>query len=672
MPGQESPPQPGDGTRQSDGQQRERSKMSRRKVIGVLSLTSLMFAGACAADSADEIAAPERSGAAAKDADAPSADQSESVEAERPSEIAYNDDARPEAAAEEIAPAADEDGEAKNALAAEPSPEPELEPVAVPAKPSKKESSKSLAEKSRVRRAAPKSKGGKLSGAKVGGRGMPGGAIARRPMAPPPPADPTPSGEGYDHIAENDFIAVADDPRSTFSIDVDTASYSNMRRFINDGALPPADAVRIEELVNYFSYNYEAPIGADPFSMNSEVSACPWNDDNLLVSVGLQGKVIDQSEVPARNLVFLLDVSGSMNNADKLPLLKRGLGLLVDNLRANDKVSIVVYAGASGVVLEPTSSKAKILDSLERLSAGGSTNGGEGIELAYRLAKKNFVEGGINRVILATDGDFNVGATSRGELMRLIEQKRKSGVFLSVLGFGTGNVKDATMEQLADKGNGNYAYIDSIMEAKKVLVTEAGATLVTIAKDVKIQVEFNPKEVQTYRLVGYENRKLAHSDFNDDKKDAGEIGAGHSVTALYEVVPAGGRSGKAALVDKLKYQDDTKPSVAATSGELMTVKIRYKKPTGSKSKLLSFPITGEDKSLRNTTKDYRFAASVAEFGMLLRGSKHKGDASYKEVLTLARGALGKDPHGHRQEFVKLVKQASAIASKKRGTLARAE
>lgn len=621
-----------------------------------------MLGTACAADSADEVAAPERSGAAVKSEAAQEGyrDAEKSSEAERPTEIARNDDA-PAAAIEEVVSA----DESEDAAAATPEPEPA--PLAAPAKPAKKESrAESAKPKSKRSRRPP----GRMSGAHKGG-GMPEGKIGRRSMAPPP-TDQGSNTEAYDHISENEFIAVADDPRSTFSIDVDTASYSNMRRFINDGALPPADAVRIEELVNYFSYDYEAPIGADPFSMNSEVSACPWNDDNLLVSVGLQGKVIDQSEVPARNLVFLLDVSGSMNNHDKLPLLKRGLGLLVDNLRANDKVSIVVYAGASGVVLEPTSSKAKILDALERLSAGGSTNGGEGIELAYRLAKKNFVEGGINRVILATDGDFNVGATSRGELMRLIETKRKSGVFLSVLGFGTGNVKDATMEQLADKGNGNYAYIDSIMEAKKVLVTEAGATLVTIAKDVKIQVEFNPKEVQTYRLVGYENRKLAHSDFNDDKKDAGEIGAGHSVTALYEVVPAGGKAGKAGLVDKLKYQDDTKPSSAADSGELMTVKIRYKQPTGKKSKLLSFPLSGDDRSLRNTTKDYRFAAAVAEFGMLLRNSKHKGDANYNEVLKLARGALGKDPHGHRQEFVKLVKQASAIASKKRGTLARAE
>jgi Ca-activated chloride channel family protein len=502
-----------------------------------------------------------------------------------------------------------------------------------------------------------------------GGMGRVGGpGMVARPLPERQPTD----NEGYDHIEENDFIAVADDARSTFSIDVDTASYANVRRFIEDGSMPPVDAVRIEELVNYFAYDYEAPIGSDPFSMNAEVSASPWNRDNLLVSIGLQGKTIDQSEAPTRNLVFLLDVSGSMNDPDKLPLLKRGLSLLVENLRDDDKVSIVVYAGASGVVLQPTSGRDKhaILDALERLEAGGSTNGGEGIQLAYALARKSFVKGGINRVVLATDGDFNVGATSRGDLMRLIEEKRESGVFLSVLGFGTGNVKDSTMEQIADKGNGNYAYIDSIHEAKKVLVEEAGATLVTIAKDVKIQVEFNPTEVASYRLIGYENRKLAHSDFNDDSKDAGEIGAGHSVTALYEVVPAGtkkiGRS-----TDKLQYQEEPKLTKAASSGELMTVKIRYKQPEGGKSKLLSFPVVPADKGLESTSNDYRFAVAVAEFGMLLRNSKHRADASYDDVMRLAKGALGDDAHGHRGAFLGLVSKTKALAAE-RGALARRE
>jgi Ca-activated chloride channel homolog len=373
---------------------------------------------------------------------------------------------------------------------------------------------------------------------------------------------------------------------------------------------------------------------------------------------------MDQSEVPARNLVFLLDVSGSMESPDKLPLVREGMAMLAETMRKQDRISIVVYAGASGVVLEPTNDKAEILAAIQRLQAGGSTNGGAGIELAYKLAEQTFVKGGINRVVLATDGDFNVGTTSEGDLVRLIEEKRKSGVFLSVLGFGTGNLKDATMEKLADKGNGNYAYIDSMLEAKKVLVEEGGSTLVTIAKDVKIQVEFNPKEVASYRLVGYENRKLAHQDFNDDTKDAGEIGAGHSVTALYEVVPAGAKSGVPS-VDKLKYQEEKPLTSAATSGELMTVKIRYKKPDGDKSELSSFTITGDDRALDKTTPDFRFAAAVAEFGMLLRDSKHKGDASWTEIAELAKGA-SESSDEHRAEFLTLVATAQRLSSAKRG------
>jgi len=486
------------------------------------------------------------------------------------------------------------------------------------------------------------------------------------PFAPPPPTGaapaPEPSAEAYDSITDNAFIAVADDPRSTFSIDVDTAAYSNMRRFLKGGSLPPADAVRIEELINYFSYDYRSPAGGDPFSMTAEAGPCPWSETHRLVHVGLQGKIIDQSDVPARNLVFLFDVSGSMNNADKLPLLKRAFSLLADNLRPQDKVSIVVYAGASGVVLEPTSGKDKgeILAALDRLEAGGSTNGGAGIHSAYAMADKGFIEGGINRVILATDGDFNVGTTSEGELVRLIEDKRKSNVFLSVLGFGSGNLKDSTMEKLADKGNGNYAYIDSIAEARKVLVEEAGATLVTIAKDVKIQVEFNPAQISSFRLIGYENRILAHSDFNDDTKDAGEIGAGHSVTALYEVVPAGAK-GSAGKVDDLKYQGKTKLSAAAGSGELMTVKVRYKAPEGSESKLLSFPIDDRDLALTETSRDFRFSAAVAGFGMLLRKSEHKGDATWKSVRALADEAKGSDPHGRRNELVELIDMAARLS-----------
>ncbi|MCX4240010.1 vWA domain-containing protein [Paraliomyxa miuraensis] len=483
---------------------------------------------------------------------------------------------------------------------------------------------------------------------------------------PPPKVAVTPlpapihDTEAYGHIQENEFIAVADDPRSTFSIDVDTASYSNMRRFLREGRLPPADAVRIEELVNYFDYAYPQPRGEDPFSVTTEVAPCPWNTDHRLVHVGLQGKDVAAKEVPPRNLVFLLDVSGSMSDSDKLPLLKHGMKMLADQLRPQDRVSIVVYAGASGVVLEPTADRDAIKQALSRLEAGGSTNGGAGIELAYQLAAQSFVKGGINRVILATDGDFNVGVTSEGDLVRLIEHKRESGVFLSVLGFGRGNLNDSTMEQLADKGNGNYAYIDSGAEAHKVLVEQAGATLMTIAKDVKIQVEFNPAEVAAYRLVGYENRKLAHRDFNDDTKDAGEIGAGHTVTALYEVVPVG--QGTAPEVDPLKYQDPgTALRPAASSGELMTVKLRYKQPTGHTSKLSSVPVMDRDGVVADSSESFRFAAAVAEFGLLLRHSKWRGNASWAQAYALAGSALGIDSHGRRAELLGLIEQAAALS-----------
>ncbi|MCH9681327.1 MAG: VWA domain-containing protein [Deltaproteobacteria bacterium] len=491
-------------------------------------------------------------------------------------------------------------------------------------------------------------------------------AVATAAQAPPPKVATTPlpapthNTEGYDHIQENDFVAVADDPRSTFSIDVDTASYANTRRFIREGRLPPQDAVRIEELVNYFDYDYPQPHGEDPFSVTTEVAPCPWAADHRLVHVGLQGKDVAAKEVPARNLVFLVDVSGSMSDSDKLPLLKRGLMMLADQVRAQDRVSMVVYAGASGVVLEPTSDITRIKDALDRLQSGGSTNGGAGIELAYRLATNSFVKGGINRVILATDGDFNVGTTNRGDLVRLIEDKRRSGVFLSVLGFGRGNLQDSTMEQLADKGNGNYAYIDSAAEAYKVLVEQAGATLMTIAKDVKIQVEFNPAQVAAYRLVGYENRALAHRDFNDDTKDAGEIGAGHTVTALYEIVPMG--RGVAPQVDPLKYQQvEGSLSAAAGSGEVMTVKLRYKQPRGSKSKLLSVPVADTDGSVADASADFRLSAAVAELGLLLRASKWRGDASWEQAYALAQGAQGRDPNGRRAELLSLIRQAAALS-----------
>jgi Ca-activated chloride channel family protein len=587
----------------------------------------------------------------------------EAAVAEEPAYVFY-DDAEELAYAEE-APMDGEAAEGSDAptLAAEPEPadsvameRSEAEPVVVA---EARGSRGDRASRREARRARKEAKGGKALTVSP--------TIVADPRTPPPPTvavSPLPQPEfdteEYSHIQENDFVAVADDPRSTFSIDVDTASYSNMRRFLNDGQLPPADAVRIEELVNYFDYSYVQPRGDDPFSVTTEVAPCPWSPDHRLVHVGLQGKDVAAKEVPPRNLVFLLDVSGSMVDANKLPLLKQGLRMLARDIREQDRVSIVVYAGASGVVLEPTSDRDAIAQALDRLEAGGSTNGGEGIELAYRLAAGTFMKGGINRVILATDGDFNVGVTSEGELVRLIEQKRETGVFLSVLGFGTGNLGDATMELLADKGNGNYAYIDSESEAHKVLVEQAGATLMTIAKDVKIQVEWNPAEVGAYRLVGYENRRLEHRDFNDDTKDAGEIGAGHTVTALYEIVPAG--QGVAPEVDPLEYQSpDGALTNKAKTGELMTVKLRYKQPSGSKSKLLSVPVKDGDGTLESSSEDFRFAAAVAEMGLLLRGSKWRGKASWSQTYVLAEGALGRDPQGRRAEMLELVRKAAALS-----------
>ena len=505
-----------------------------------------------------------------------------------------------------------------------------------------------------------------------GGRGYAGMDRAMMPAPSPTMGDVAPevqhNTESYDRIRENPFIAVSDDPLSTFSIDVDTASYSNVRRFIEQGQLPPADAVRVEELINYFRYDYAAPDGADPFSVTAETGPCPWDPKHRLVHIGLKGQEIEAGQLPPRNLTFLLDVSGSMSNPDKLPLLKAGLALLVEQLSARDRVAIVVYAGAAGRVLEPTpgSDKDRILAALNGLQAGGSTAGGEGIKLAYATARENFVKGGINRVILATDGDFNVGVSSRGALERLIEEEREGGVFLTVLGLGTGNLKDSQMEALADKGNGNYAYIDSIHEARKVLVEEAGSTLVTIAKDVKLQVEFNPAQVEAFRLIGYENRVMRHQDFADDTKDAGEIGAGHTVTAIYEVVPAG--SGEVAgAVAPLKYQEGataTKEVPAAVSGELLTFKVRYKQPTGDVSKELVFPVTdGGEQALANTSNNFRFSAAVAGFGMMLRGSKHAGDLTWPQVIELATDARGEDRGGYRTGFLQLAKTAAAMSGK---------
>jgi len=468
--------------------------------------------------------------------------------------------------------------------------------------------------------------------------------------------------EAYAHIAEQSFSPAREEPLSTFSVDVDTASYANVRRFLRDGSLPPADAVRIEELVNYFDYDYPRPTGNAPFSIYTEVGDCPWNPAHRLVHIGVQGREIAREHVPARNLVFLLDVSGSMQDPDKLPLLKQGLTLLARDLRPEDHVSIVVYAGSSGLALPSTSGAHPdaIIDALARLEAGGSTNGAEGIELAYREAQQHFVKGGINRVILATDGDFNVGVTSEGELVRLIEKKRESGVFLTVLGFGSGNLQDSRMEQLADKGNGNYAYIDSIAEAHKVLVREAGSTLVTIAKDVKLQVEWNPAHVASYRLIGYENRALAARDFNDDKKDAGEIGAGHNVTALYEIVPAGSAEPGAPSVDPLRYQARPQPPEGAFDGELLTVKVRYKAPDADTSQLVTRSLSDSHRALASTSDSFRFSAAVAGFGMLLRDSKFKGGATLEALSELARGASQRDASGDRGELLDMMKAARRL------------
>lgn len=463
--------------------------------------------------------------------------------------------------------------------------------------------------------------------------------------------------EGYDHFRDSGFQTVRDEPLSTFSIDVDTAAYSNLRRLLLEGRLPPKDAVRVEEMLNYFNYDYPKPEPGQPFSVSTEVAECPWKPGHLLLQVGMAAPPIETRDVPARNLVFLLDVSGSMNSPDKLPLLKSAAKMLVRTLRPQDRVSIVVYAGSEGVVLSPTSGneQRRILDALDSLRSGGATNGGAGIQLAYKLAQENYNKDAINRVILATDGDFNVGITGREELLRLIEDKRKSGIFLTVLGFGTGNLKDSQMEQLADKGNGNYAYIDSLLEGRKVLVEQAGATLVTVAKDVKLQLEFNPLKVASYRLVGYENRRLNNVDFEDDTKDAGEMGAGHTVTALYEIVPGRGKTGA------LRYQSGRQTTPAAQSGEIAWVKVRYKKPQGEKSLLREFPISSGAGDFAQASENLRFAASVASAGMLLRNSEFKGDSSYEASLSWARAALGSDPKGYRGEFVRLMELARDLS-----------
>ncbi|HEX2845656.1 MAG TPA: von Willebrand factor type A domain-containing protein [Chitinophagaceae bacterium] len=473
--------------------------------------------------------------------------------------------------------------------------------------------------------------------------------------------------EDYDAINETRFLKTSDNPLSTFSIDVDAASYSNVRRFLNQGQLPPSGAVRIEEMINYFKYDYPQPAGEHPFSINTEISDAPWNKDHKLVLIGLQGKKIAADNLPASNLVFLIDVSGSMDDPNKLPLVKASMKMLVDQLREQDKVAIVVYAGAAGLVLKPTSGseKIKIKDAIDNLNAGGSTAGGEGIRLAYKTANEFLVKGGNNRVILCTDGDFNIGESSDAAMEKLIEEERKTGVFLTVLGYGMGNYKDNKMQKLADKGNGNHAYIDGLSEAKKVLVNEFGGTLFTIAKDVKLQVEFNPAIVQGYRLIGYENRMLAKEDFNDDKKDAGELGSGHTVTALYEIIPTGVKSDFLATVDPLKYQKGKdQPSATSSGDEMFTVKFRYKAPDGNTSRLLEKAVKNETLSLNKTSDNFRFAASVAEMGLLLRQSEFKGNASFDQVISLARGASGVDEEGYRSEFIRLVDNAKLLAKEK--------
>jgi len=466
------------------------------------------------------------------------------------------------------------------------------------------------------------------------------------------------STEDYRHIVENGWHSPRTAPLSTFSIDVDAASYSNVRRFLTQGELPPADAVRIEELINYFRYQYPEPDGREPFTITTELGSAPWAPSHKLALIGLQSRRIETRDLPPSNLVFLLDVSGSMASPDKLPLVKKAFRLLVNELRPRDRVAIVVYAGAAGLVLPstPGSRKDEILDAIERLEAGGSTAGGAGIQLAYRTAREHFIENGNNRVILATDGDFNVGVSSEGGLVRLIEERRRDGIFLTVLGFGTGNLKDSKMEQLADKGNGHYAYIDDLLEARKVFVQELGSTLLTVAKDVKLQVEFNPARVASYRLIGYENRRLEDEDFNDDAKDAGDMGAGHAVTALYEIIPVGADRDDRLRVDPLRYQEPREVR-GRRSGDWLTVKIRYKEPRAERSQLVERAVRTESRSVSD---NYRFASAVAGFGMLLRRSEHRGDLSYGQVVELARRSKGGDPDGYRGEFIRLVEAAQAL------------
>ena len=467
--------------------------------------------------------------------------------------------------------------------------------------------------------------------------------------------------EEYDRIYENRFKDAAQNPLSTFSIDVDTASYSNVRRFIRRNQMPPKDAVRIEEFINYFDYDYPQPKGEHPFSIVTEISQSPWNPGNKLIHIGLQGRRLDYRDIKPCNLVFLLDTSGSMSSNNKLPLLKNAFRLLLGELNEQDRIAIVAYAGSAGMVLPstPASQKDRILSALKNLHAGGTTAGGAGIKLAYKIAKENLISGGNNRVILATDGDFNVGVSSTSALVRLIEDKRKDDIYLTICGFGMGNYKDGRMEQISNAGNGNYFYIDNVMEAEKVFVTEMRATLFTIAKDVKIQIEFNPAKVKAYRLIGYENRVMANEDFNDDIKDAGELGAGHTVTALYEIIPTGSTR-EVRTTDELKYREVKVKANASLKNEVMTVKFRYKRPGEDVSNLIEKPVLYDEVALNEASGNFRFSAAVAGFGMLLRDSQDKGSLTYEEVIALARNSRGRDENGYRTEFISLVKACALL------------
>jgi Ca-activated chloride channel family protein len=469
--------------------------------------------------------------------------------------------------------------------------------------------------------------------------------------------------ESYKEISENGFNDVKSNPLSTFSVDVDAASYSNVRRFINNGQLPPPDAVRIEEMINYFHYDLSGPANNDPVAIHTELSSAPWNTRHRLLRIGLKAKTIDVNKLPPSNLVFLIDVSGSMDQANKLPLVKASMKLLTEQLRSKDKVAIVTYAGEAGVALQSTTGDKKetILDAIDNLHASGSTNGGEGIKMAYRIARENFMENGNNRIILATDGDFNVGPNSDEDMEQLIIKERESKVAISIMGFGMGNLKDSKMETMADKGNGNYAYIDNITEARKAFVTEFGGTLFTVAKDVKIQIEFNPAKVQAYRLLGYEDRMLNKEDFNNDRKDAGDMGSGHTVTALYEIVPAGIKDDYAGSVDPLKYQKPAPVPAERGSDEMLTIKFRYKQNGSEASKMDLVTVKDIPKDFKATTADFRFASAVAEFGMLLRDSQFKQQSTFDQAISIARAAKGEDQEGYRSEFVRLAESAKLMA-----------